>query len=465
MKLSITLAALSALATNLPALASPTTARSAQRVAAEDEELPALEIPALSFADAKSRAERLEKMLVVVWSRDGDAKNAQFEKALFGDPEVRTWLDENAVIARVDVDAHKQDAARNRIGPLQTPSVDIFSIIRGGRIDRLVFGTTSMDFLAAVLGQTGGERMERPKGKDANEPFRWLAYANQCFNTPGLEAGFEAVWAYEWCLNTADGLRPGFRARYFEFLVRRMLQCRPRSSEAEPKVHKELMRIAQRHFKGEATPRDSYEYGRLVEWLRADDEIREHMAKLHEMGAERRPEQLAILHAAAPVLGRHEEFAPLLSAVGEDAVPIYVARAIQLAPMKKDRAKELSTEEGEGQGAKKEEMSPEIAKFYREPLPFTTPLTRGALLDEASWIYEGLVSADRVEEARALQQALAARFPSAPRAYVPFMERALRQGRHDLVAELGDIALANLEKRSAKRIERVLDKIPLDEGK
>ncbi|MEC7231553.1 MAG: hypothetical protein VXW31_01300, partial [Planctomycetota bacterium] len=164
----------------VPHGATGSTVTSAATARAQDE-LPPLSMDRLSFSDAISRAERLRKMVVILWSREDDPRSASLRRSVLDDGEVRRWILDHAVAAEVDVDLNEHEARQNRIGPLQTPSIDIYSVTRGGRIDRLMIGSDAVDFLATVMGQTDGTVVTRPEGEAANEPFRWLAWANQCY--------------------------------------------------------------------------------------------------------------------------------------------------------------------------------------------------------------------------------------------------------------------------------------------
>lgn len=467
MILTSTTLVLAGLAASSPAMPPASGVESASATTAtvqDDEELPPLRMDALSFADARSRAERLGKMMVIFWSRENDPKTKTLKNAVLDDAEVRRWIQEHAVAAVVDVDVHELDAQRNRIGVLQTPCIDIFSLTRGGRIDRLVYGSDALDFLAGVLGQTDGVVVTRPEGEFANEPFRWLAWGNECYRREDEASGAEAVWAYEWCLNTADAIRPSFRARYFEFLVRRVIQCKVRTTEAIPTLEAELERLAKLLLAGKATRRDAYECSRLIVWLDISTRGRTLMAELAEMGDERRQERLWLLGVTAPKLGEHREYGPILATVKDDSRSIFLARAEQLRRAAEAAAKMPGESSDEG-AEKAPEIPKEIARFIQEPLDYSVPDTRAELLEDAAWVFEALIHDGQVDSARALQLDLAALFPKAPRAYALFMERAMRLGRYDVAAEIGDAGVATLDARGAKRVQRLLASFPADDGK
>lgn len=449
----------------VPHGATGSTVTSAAAARAQDE-LPPLSMDRLSFSDAISRAERLRKMVVILWSREDDPRSASLRRSVLDDGEVRRWILDHAVAAEVDVDLNEHEARQNRIGPLQTPSIDIYSVTRGGRIDRLMIGSDAVDFLATVMGQTDGTVVTRPEGEAANEPFRWLAWANQCYRTEGVEIGLEAVRAYDWCLKSADAVRPGFRARYFEFLVRRLLECKTRSSDAVPTLERELERLAKLLLAGKASRRDAYECSQLVTWLDTSTRGRTLMAELAAMGESRSQERRWLISATAPQLGQQREYGPLAAAVGEDAVAIFLARAEELR-----RAAVLASRPtGAAASEQADEASPpdlpeRVARFLCEPLPYAAPDTRADLLSDASWVFEALLHEGRIDDARALQRELAALYPKAPRAYALFMERAMRMKNFELVVEIGGAGVGNLDERGVMRVERLLRRIPADGGK
>ena len=432
----------------LAGIAAPTGApvSTAAPASVAQDELPPLEMDALSYSDAISRAERLEKMVVIFWSRQDDPRSANLRSAVLDDAAVRRWIAKHAVAAEVDVDRNENEARQNRVGPLQTPSIDIYSVTRGGRIDRLMLGSDAVDFLATVMGQTDGDVATRPEGENANEPFLWLAWANQCFRTQGLEVGEEAVRAYKWCLNSADAVRPGFRARYFEFLVRRLLECKARSLDALPTLERELERLAKLLLAGKADRRDAYECSLLVTWLDTSTRGRTLMAELAQKGDSRSQERRWLISATAAQLGEQREYGPLVSAVGEDAVAIFLARAEELRGAAVLAARDPGSTAAPPAEAKEAPSLPEgVARFVSPPLPYAAPDTRADLLGDASWVFEALLHEGHAEDARVLQAELATLYPTAPRAYALFMERAMRLEMYDLAVEIGDAGVSSLD--------------------
>lgn len=430
------------------------------------DEPPPLEMDALSYSDAISRAERLEKMVVILWSRQDDPRTASLRSSVLEDAAVRRWIAKHAVAAEVNVDRHKNDARQNRVGPLQTPSIDIYSVVRGGRIDRLVLGSDAIDFLATVMGQTDGAAATRPEGEDANEPFLWLAWANQCYRTQGLEIGEEAVRAYDWCLKSADAVRPGFRARYFEFLIRRLIQCKTRSRNAVPTLEGELERLARLLLAGKGDRRDAYECSLLVTWLDTSTRGRTLMAELATMGDSRSQERRWLISATAQQLGEHREYGPLAGAVGEDAVAIFLARAEELRRAAALAARNpTSTAPSPSEAESAPSLPEDVARFVSPPLRYAAPDTRADLLSDASWVFEALLHEGQTEDARALQAELAALYPTAPRVFALFMERAIRLEMYDLAVEIGDAGVSSLDERGVKRVQRLLQRIPADGGK
>lgn len=438
-----------------------------------------LEILDLDFADGISRAERLDKMLVVLWTGSTEARDAAHTKTVLGDPEVRRWISRHAIVTRLDRRENTAEARQNRIGSMQVPCIDIYSVRRRLRLERLTFGTEGFDFLAAVLGQTDGEVVTRPEGDDINEPFKWLAWANVRNGGKDKRAPEDALFAYQWCLQTADAIRPGFRARFLEYILRRITGLKNRTPAAKSALERERSRLKRRISDGKASRRDVYDYTRVFDWLSEEEDILTVFSELDSSVESQRQYQLWLLPAAAPVLGRYSSFEPLLQAVGDDAIEIFMARHRALeAEVKRLNALQstgVAPQEEEPVGADGEPsaasnpdapvgVSPEAAPaptgpYDEEPLPYTITDSRSELLGDASWIFEALLSANRDQEARALQAAMAKCYPTAPRAYALFVERALRAKKWAIAAEVADLGMANVDEKAQKRLTRLQSKI------
>ncbi len=454
----------------------PAAVSSQEEKAGDDDKAPPLEILDLGFNDCISRAERLQKMVVVFWAGESAVRNQNMRETVLEDPEVRRWIAKNAIITEIDTVKNQADARMNRVGLLQVPSVDIYSVRRALRLERLTFGTESLDFLAAVMGQTDGEVIVRPEGDAVNEPFRWLAWANVRYQGQDLRAPEDALFAYQWCMQTADALRPGFRARFLEFILRRVTSLKNRTSAARPFLVQERDRLKRLILAGKASRRDVYEYTRFYDWLRNEEDMLSVFPELDSSDPKLRQYQVWLLPAAAPVLGRYEQFESLLGAVGKDATEIFLARSraleAEIARVNAQPSMESATPSDShvedpkaAQGETIKVVPAPKGRYDEEPLPHTIGDTRAALLDQASWVFEALLSTDRDDEAKALQRALADVYPEAPRAYALFVERALRQEKWALAAEIADVGMGHVDEKAQKRLARLQAKIAKSAGK
>lgn len=440
---------------------------------------PQIDVVELGFADGISRAERLNKMMVVLWTGSSGNRDAIMTETILGDPEVRRWISEHAIIIRIDRNKNSDDARKNRVGVMQVPSIDIYSVRRALRLERLTFGTGSLDFLAAVLGQTDGEIIVRPEGDAENEPFKWLAWANVRNRDSDSRALEDALFAYQWCLQTADAIRPGFRARFLEYLLRRITGLKNRTPGAKPALEQERSRLKRRILKGMASRRDVYEYTRVFDWLSQEEHILTVFEELDSSIKEQRQYQLWLLPTAAPILGRYSRFESLLGAVGNDATDIFMARyrtlesetarvnaqpSMEAAPADDGREKAKATAQGTADPkGLRQEISEAVpipkGPYDEDPLPHSLSDNRSNLIEDASWIFEALLSADRDDEAKALQAAVAKCYPTAPRAYALFVERALRAKKWGIAADIADVGIANVGEKAQKRLQRLQSKL------
>ena len=87
----------------------------------------------LDLESATSRAERLEKFLVILWVQGPDSPaTLAFRDGIFSDTGVRSWLEQNAVTVRIDADVDRKGARKAVIK--RYPCVDIIDF--GGESTR-----------------------------------------------------------------------------------------------------------------------------------------------------------------------------------------------------------------------------------------------------------------------------------------------------------------------------------------
>jgi len=366
---------------------------------------------------------------VIIWEQREESPESEGPLAsVLGDEEVARWIDENAVASRVDIRANKDAANREGVRLIELPCLDL---IRedGLRVARIRRGSTPTDFLAAVIGYSSDERVERPTGEAAKEPFRWLAWGNQRFSSIDAEAGPDATDAYRWLLTSADAYRPGFRARFLEFLINRLNLNRSRHSGAQDTLARELDGLRRLMLDGRASRRDVYEYTRFAYWLRQEHRTAELFVELCEDAGEVRAAgrarvRLWLLDAAAPHLARAKEHAALDAVLGDDPAD-YFRRRIAALPAD-DGAVGPAAPAGV-------EAAPEDPDF--SPLPHVIPDDPSAVWEDAGWVYYALLDADRAEDAEALARDVAGALPGVG-AWAEFANRAMELGRFDEAARV-----------------------------
>ncbi|MEM8712337.1 MAG: hypothetical protein AAGG01_15405 [Planctomycetota bacterium] len=433
-----------------PSEAPPTPAESAQTSE--------IEFAELSFDDAISRAERTQKILVILWTGDNEAKNAAMKDRVFGDAGVRRWIQENAEAVTINALERKRDAKKNGLAAENVPSVDILDVARGGRVERLRANGTAVQFLAAVFGIGDAER---PTGEDVNEPFRWLAWANRRNREDDDQAAMDAVTGYEWCLTRADQYRPGFRAKYLEFLLQRVAYCKQRTPRATEVLFGDRIRILEKLGAGIAEESDIYELTRVDFWLRKELLTRDVYVDLGK-GAKRGAEyRLWLLPTVLPVLGRFQQYDEILDVVGDRHLALFKERIEGL----KSKGGDANDPEGAGAGADAEgtdAQGPSEEGRIPTSLDFAPGDSRADIIEDASWVYEALLSVGRGKDAKDLMELITTAFP-VNKAFGLFMERAMRLKVWAAATEIGDLGMAMLDERGQKRMQRLLQKIPKDD--
>ena len=411
----------------------------------------------LNFEDALSRAERTGKVLVILWVGTDKKKERTLGQAVFEDSGVQSWMKENATAVWIDASVHKKGAKRAGVVLNKTPVIDILDLGRGGRIDRLRVGDNATQFLAAVLGI--GEP-EKPSGDSANEPFSWLAWGNAKYrDNLDTNSGNLAVQAYKWCLENGEAARPGFRGKYLEFLLQRVAQCKQRAPAAITLLETEYSRINQKMITGFATRADVYEITRIAFWLRKEDRLMEAFMTLRGGGGSGDRYRRWLFPAAAPILGRYEEYDEMLDVVGQDHLSMFQARIESLS---EQNAPE--NPEGETEGKPSTPTDRVVAEFKADGLqhlPFAIQDSRADIIDDASWVYEALLSAGRGKDARDLMLQITTAFP-VNKSFGLFIERAQRLELWAPAVEIADIGMAVLDERGQRRMQRLLQRIPTE---
>lgn len=418
--------------------------------AQEPEDESPLVLAELDFESAVSRAERLQKFLIILWVDGPETPAVEgYRRAIFSDSGVKAWIEENAVAVRINTKVDRQGARRN---PMKRyPTVDIIDFVRGGRLGQLTPEDGATDFLATVYGATAeSSQKSKPEGKAAEEPFRWLAWANSRFRAVEPQGRKDAVNGYTWCLRRADDFRPGFRSRYLEFLLERISAAKMDAPEAVAILETESKILSERLLQGLGDRQVAYDLVRVNKWRRRELETRDLYVKLAGRGPRQEEARRWLFGTVTPVLGRYRQYSQILSGGGLQATDIFASRIASLKAASGSPPAASAGEAGEG-----EEDGPEIIT----PLPFSVPDTRMEIIDQASWVYEALLADARGSDARQLFELIQAHFPVA-KTYGLFMERALRLELWQVAAEIGDIGMGTLDARGQKRMQRLLSKIP-----
>ena len=419
----------------------------------------------LSFEDALSRAERTGKVLVILWVGTDKKKERTIAEDVFGDSGVQSWMKENATAVWIDASVRKKGAKKAGVMLELTPVIDILDIGRGGRIDRIRLGDTATQFLAAVLGI--GEP-ERPSGDTASEPFSWLAWGNAKYrDNQDLNSGELAVQAYKWCLENGEAARPGFRAKYLEFLLQRIAQCKQRSPSAITLLESEYARLNRMMVTGLAKRADVYEITRVAFWLRKEDRLMEAYKALRGGGESSDRYRRWLLPATAPILGRYEQYEEMLHVVGDYHLEMFQARIDSLSEQDASEAPGDDAEgepEGETEGSARAPENAVITDFKADGLhhlPFAIQDSRADIIDDASWVYEALLSVGRGKDAKDLMLLITTTFP-VNKAFGLFIERAQRLKLWAPAVEIADIGMAVLDERGQRRMQRLLQRIPTE---
>jgi hypothetical protein len=393
-----------------------------------------VEFHALSLADALSRAENERKLLMVFWSSVSMPDAAKMRTTTFRDPLLADWVARNAIAVEVDGPSDPTAAAAYRIRAY--PSVDLFDAVLGLGVERLEGYASADDLLGAFSGAlVGGAAAPKPDGEALEDPYAWLAYANSMWRR-GKDSAHEAARAYGWVLRNADTYRPGFRARYFEFLLRRIAYLKPTAREAFEVLLAERA-VVESQVAGDAVDaRTVHELVRLDWWLRQQSKTRETFQMLAGRGGKAELARQLLFRHVIDDLGRYQLFDDILTGLGETSGAAYFTRRIATIDTNVAR-------QAQGERLREEELD-----------------NRGDAVLAATWIYEALLAAGRGKDAKELVGALAELAPTG-RAFALLVERALRQGLPDVALEVGTRGLPLVKGQTGERqLERALAKVP-----
>jgi len=395
----------------------------------------------LSLADAVSRAENQKKLLVIFWTSPSVPECQRMRESTFRDRDLVAWGAANALAVEIDAGTDAGLAARYRVRSF--PCVDLYDPVLGLAAERLEGYSSADDLLASFSGALlGGGPVPKPEGERSEDPYAWLAYGNWMARGSDLDAN-EAARAYAWVLQNADQYRPGFRTRYFEFLMRRLAYMKPRSREALAVMERERNRLEGRIANGDPDPRAVHELVRIDWWTRRTHKTRETFTALAGRGGSAESARALLFRHVIDELGRNQDFGPLLAGLGERSAVEYLVE--RFAAIDANLARQAAG----------------------EPLPEHTLDTRADAVLAGTWIYEGLLAAGRGKDAADLVDLIAKESPTG-RAFALLVERAQRQGLDKLALEIGQRGLELLAGQPGERqLRRVLSRIPgwVEDGK
>jgi hypothetical protein len=359
-----------------------------------------LEVLPVPFAEAVERAARDGRMLVLLWTSAETGGSERLERALALDAPFCAWAETHALL--VGLDQARSFAEASAANVTRYPCVDLYDPARKTIVERVGEPRNGAVLRASFTGhRVGGAAPPKPTGEAAREVDAWLGFANLARLT--RETAVEAAHAYGLLLRQGEELQPGFRARHFEFLCRRLAELKPLSRDAWMLLDAERAYLEQELLAGLGTPRNAHELARVDWWLRQGARTR---ATYHALGAGGdavRALQRPLLRHVLYDLARWQEFGPLLAGLaGESPVAYLTGRLRQVA------ADEAALAEG-------------------LPLPDDHDDTRAALTEDASWLYEALLAAGRGAEARAVEDFVAEHLATG-QAFGLLVQRTVRRG-------------------------------------
>ncbi|MEZ6013514.1 MAG: hypothetical protein R3F49_00240 [Planctomycetota bacterium] len=388
---------------------------------------------ALDIGDALSRAENERKMLLVFWTSESYPDSARMRATTFQDGQLADWVERNAIA--IEIDGPKTPAAVAAYKARAYPSVDLYDPLLGLGVERLEGYSSADDLLASFSGAlVGGGVVPKPDGQAIEDPYAWLAYANSQWRL--ADGASEAARAYAWALRNGDTYRPGFRVRYFEFLMRRLAFLKPKAMEALRVMDYERSFVEGKLLRGIVDERTVYELVRIDWWLRKEHRTRETYAMLAGRGEAAELARQRLFRYVVNELGRYGEVDAVLAGLGEGGAVGYVAA--RLKHIDDNLARQAAGE-----------------KLRDEDLD-----SRSDAVLAASWIYDALLSAGRGRDATELVELIAQAAPSG-RAFALFVERALARQQPEVALHVGQRGLEVVNgQQGVRQLRRALAKIP-----
>lgn len=222
----------------------------------------------LEFSSALARAEKESKNVLLFCHADTEAASKRMLSKCFSDSQLQGWMRREVVA--IIVTAENQGLC-NRFQVTHFPCTLIVG--PDGTLQHKALGerdaaTLQLELQAALM--SAGD-VSRPEGDDAENPMAWLAWGVYLFSNEA-DRTEECCQALCTALDNGDEWSPGFRARYFEFILERLSYLKQRESLAVDALFVRRLDLRSRIVAGIGTSREAYEYCRYNYWLRDQDE-------------------------------------------------------------------------------------------------------------------------------------------------------------------------------------------------
>ena len=392
----------------------------------------------LKIEKATEQAKEQKKLLVMVWSVEGDPDGERLLRTL-SDPELVKWLQSIAVCTSFDPKVKSALAVKYAV--VSNPCITLLDPAEEREIDRLDRFSQTGDFepsklRLAIEGVLAGSKGEQalPTGEKAEDPHAWMGWGNYCFKDS--ERSDEALYAYLWCLDNADEAGPAFLDEYFEFLIYRCRQLSTHHARAKTALQERRNDLGRLLKSGEATLRDANFFARYNFWLRQEKESIELVESSVDAPAEFQPLRRLIFQQVLERCAAERRYELIVQTAGDMVGEIRTRMAAYEAQRK---------------ALLEAEREDEASDLIRD--------VRAAIIRDGADYFEALAGVGRGKDARDLMAVLAANEPNA-RIYALLVLRCKRLDLGELANDIGQIGIAAQgdNRRAKQTIERALNR-------
>ncbi|MFT7677771.1 MAG: hypothetical protein ACI8QC_001756 [Planctomycetota bacterium] len=388
----------------------------------------------LTVPDAFLRAESQGKIVCLYFHNATLPESKRMLRTTLADEAVVNWLNENTIAVLVDSEEDKATVSRFSIK--RFPVVHLRAADKT-LLDVMEFFHTPDAFLASGKATLAGRSINSiPFGTNAEDPYAWLAWGNYLFNKGGDVD--DMVHAYWWCMTNAEQYSPGFRARYFEFIVKRLAHTKRISAVSLQRLYSERDRLRGLLFGGNGTNQAAHEMARINFWLRKEEDTRKTFLDLIQ-GNNLDPSMARCLlfHELAGLVA-HRNYKEVLEHLG-DPLKVMTRRHTRMVQAQ-ERA--VKTETAVDLGF--------VVTGVRE--------TRAQWVEDSANAYEVLLHEGLGKDAKDLSELVLTYVPTG-RAYAIFIGRAVRLELNDVAKELAERGLKVVKPNGVKRIRTALARI------